>query len=69
MFGNHYLLFIFKNENYKIITLINNNVTYYGIENKEGTELVGLGYNYIEYIYKNFFIAEDENGKYGIINF
>lgn len=57
-----------ENENYRITTIINNDEEYYGIENKEGTELVSTNYKYIEYIFKDYFIAENEKEKYGVIN-
>lgn len=56
------------NEDYKISTLLNNNITYYGITDKNGNRLVEDKYRYIEYLYKNFFIAQNEDGKLGIIN-
>ena len=61
---------IYKTENdeYRISTIVNNNITYYGIENKEGTTLVNEGYSYIEYAYENYFIAKDEKGNLGVIN-
>ena len=57
-----------ENEQYRISTIVNNNITYYGIENKEGNTLVKEGYDYIEYAYENYFVARDENGKLGVIN-
>lgn len=57
-----------ENDNYRITTLINNNVQYYGIENAEGESLVENKYNYIEYAYGDYFIVEDKNEKYGVIN-
>lgn len=57
-----------ESEEYRISTIMNNNITYYGIENKEGTTLVKEGYIYIEYAYKDYFIAKDEKGKLGVIN-
>lgn len=57
-----------ENENYRITTLINNNVQYYGIENAEGETLVENKYNYIEYAYGDYFIVQDKKEKYGIIN-
>ena len=56
-----------ENENYRIVTSINNDVTYYGIEGKDGNTLVDANYAYIEYVYGDFFIAEDLNEKYGVI--
>ena len=57
-----------ENENYRITTLLNNDITYYGIESKEGKKLVDTRYNYIEYIYGDYFIVEDSNEKYGVIS-
>ncbi len=57
-----------ENQNYRITTLINNDVPYYGIENVQGQTLVENTYNYIEYAYGDFFIVEDKNEKYGVIN-
>ena len=61
-------IFETSNENYRISTIINNGVVYYGIENKQGTRLVDNNYNYIEYAYGDYFIAENKNEKYGVIN-
>lgn len=57
-----------ENENYRVITLVNNNIMYYGIESKDGTELVKTTYRYIEYAYNNYFIAKDDNEKLGVID-
>lgn len=57
-----------ENENYRITTLINNDVTYYGIENKQGGTLVENIYSYIEYAFGDYFIVENKDEKYGIIN-
>ena len=56
------------NVNYRISTIINNDVTYYGIEDKQGRTLVDNNYNYIEYAYGDYFIVEDMKEKYGVIN-
>ena len=56
-----------ENEKYNIVTLVNNDITYYGIEDSKGTELVETSYNYIEYAFKDYFIAINKNDKYGII--
>lgn len=56
------------NSEYFISTLLNNNITYYGIVNKEGTQLVNETYRYIEYLYKDYFIVSDETGNFGVIN-
>ena len=57
-----------ENENYRITTIINNDITYYGIENKQGTVLVDNNYNYIEYAFGDYFIVQNNKEKYGIIN-
>lgn len=57
-----------ENKNYRITTLENNDEIYYGIENIDGTTLINAGYKYIEYAYGEYFIAVDENDKYGVIN-
>ena len=57
-----------SNPEYRIYTLENNNVIYYGIENSSGKELVSPAYSYIEYAYKNYFIAKNDKGDFGVIN-
>lgn len=57
-----------ENEEYRITTLVNNDITYYGIENKQGKTLVENNYNYIEYAYGDYFIVEDKKERYGVIN-
>lgn len=57
-----------ENEQYRISTILNNNITYYGIVDKNGNKLVDENYRYIEYLYKNYFIATNENGNLGVIN-
>lgn len=61
---------VFKTENneYRIITILNNDITYYGIEKKDGTILVEKSYRYIEYLYGNYFIAKNDEGLLGIID-
>lgn len=57
-----------ENETFRITTSVNNDITYYGITKKDGTELVPEKYRYIEYAYENFFIAKNDDGKLGIID-
>lgn len=57
-----------ENSDYKISTLENNNIIYYGITDKNNTILVNEEYRYLEYIYNNYFIAKNQDGKLGIIN-
>ena len=56
------------NENYRISTIMNNDVLYYGIEDNNGTVLVDEVYSYLEYAYKDYFIAKNMDGKLGVIN-
>ena len=57
-----------ENENYRITTLVNNDIVYYGIENSQGVTLVDNNYNSIEYAYGDFFIVQNKDEKYGVIN-
>ena len=57
-----------ENTDYRIVTVLNNEKIYYGIENKEGTSLVNTSYSYIEYLFKDYFIAKNDDGKLGVIN-
>ena len=61
---------VYKTENsdYQISTILNNNITYYGIIDKEGNKLVDENYRYIEYLYGTYFVATDDNGNLGVIN-
>lgn len=56
-----------SNEKYKI-RINNENGTKYGVINKEGKQLIEEKYNYIEYLYDNYFIVSNENGKLGILD-
>ena len=61
---------VYKTENsdYQISTILNNNITYYGIIDKDGNKLVDENYRYIEYLYGTYFVATDDNGNLGVIN-
>lgn len=56
-----------SNEKYKI-RINSENGTKYGVINKEGKQLIEEKYNYISYLYDNYFIASIENGKLGILD-
>lgn len=56
-----------SNEKYKI-RINNQNGTKYGVINKEGKQLIQEKYNYITYLYDNYFIVSDENSKLGVID-
>lgn len=57
-----------ENEKYRISTIINNEVTYYGIENKNGDTIVANNYSFIEYAFGDYFIIADKDEKYGVID-
>ena len=57
-----------NNENYMISTIINNDITYYGLENSKGDTIIKPYYSYLEYLFDDYFIVKDENEKYGIID-
>lgn len=61
-------IYLTENEEYRITTFLNNDTTYYGIINKNGVSLVEEKYKYIEYLFGNYFIATNEEGKIGVIN-
>ena len=56
-----------SNSNYKI-KITSNDETLYGIIDNSNKELVENKYHYIDYLFKNYFIASNENGKLGVIN-
>ena len=56
-----------ENEKYKI-RINNQEGTKYGVINEEGKQLIEEKYNYIKYLYDEYFIASYENGKLGILD-
>lgn len=61
-------IYLTESEDYKISTVLNNNIIYYGIIDKNQNQLVEEKYRYIEYLFKNYFIAVNDEGMLGIIN-
>lgn len=60
---------ILETENDKYRIRINNKIgSKYGVIDDEGKQLIEEKYNYIEYLYDDYFIASFENGKLGVIN-
>ena len=57
-----------ENENYRISTLENNDITYYGIVDKSGNSLVNEKYKFIEYAFGTYFIAKNDEEKSGVIS-
>ena len=56
-----------SNEKYKI-RIDNSNGTKYGVINKEGEQVIEEKYNYIEYLFDNYFIASNDQAKLGVID-
>ncbi len=56
-----------SNEKYKI-RIDNSNGTKYGVINDEGEQVIEEKYNYIEYLFDNYFIASNEQSKLGVID-
>ena len=54
-----------ENEKYKI-KINNENGTKYGVIDKNGQQLIEEKYNYIEYLYDNYFIVSNEESKLGV---
>ena len=60
---------ILETENEKYRIRINDELgSKYGIIDDEGAQLVEEKYNYLEYLYDDYFIASQEGGKLGVIN-
>ena len=56
------------NEKYKIKINSKDNQTKYGVVDKNGEQLIPENYNYISYLFDNYFMASYENGKLGILD-
>ena len=56
-----------ENEKYRI-RINNTNGTKYGVIGKEGQQIIEEKYNYIEYLYDNYFIVSQENSKLGVVD-
>lgn len=55
------------NDKYKI-RINNENGSKYGVINESGEQVISEKYNYIEYLYDNYFIVSNENSKLGVID-
>ena len=56
-----------SNEKYKI-RINNENGTKYGVINEDGEQIIEEEYNYIEYLFDNYFIVSNEQSKLGVID-
>lgn len=57
-----------ENDNYIITINTKNDETNYGVIDKQGKQIIEEKYSYIEYLFKNYFIASNKEGKLGIID-
>lgn len=55
------------NDKYQI-KINNENGTKYGVIDQEGKQLIEEKYNYMEYLYDNYFIVSNESGKLGVVD-
>ena len=55
------------NEKYKI-RINNKDGTKYGVINEDGEQVIEEKYNYIEYLFDNYFIVSNEQSKLGVID-
>ena len=56
-----------SNEEYRI-RIDNTEGTKYGVINENGEQVIAEKYNYIEYLFDDYFIVSDTNSKLGVIN-
>ena len=56
-----------QNEKYKI-RINSSKQNGYGVIGKDGKQVIEEKYNYIEYLYDNYFIVSNENSKLGVID-
>ena len=56
-----------SNEKYRI-RINNENGTKYGVIGKDGKQIIEEKYNYIEYLYDNYFIVSNSKSKLGVID-
>lgn len=56
-----------SNEKYKI-RINNSKGTKYGVINEDGEQVIEEKYNYIEYLFENYFIVSNEQSKLGVID-
>lgn len=56
------------NEKYQIKIINSEDGISYGVVNQSEQEIIPQNYNYIEYLYDNYFIACSKDGKLGVIN-
>lgn len=56
-----------ENEKYRI-RIHNENGTKYGVIGKDGKQMIEEKYQYIEYLYEDYFIVSNQNSKLGIVD-
>lgn len=55
-------------EKYNIVMTVKEDKTLYGVEDKNGTEIIPSIYTYIEYLFDNYFTVCNENGLLGVLD-
>ena len=56
------------NEKYRIRIKTVDNITKYGVIDDEGQQIIEEKYNYLEYLYDDYFMVSNEKSKLGIID-
>lgn len=56
------------NDAYRISVITENGKDYYGVMDNQNNVLIPEQYNYIEYAFGEYFIAEGKDDKYGLLN-
>ena len=56
------------NGKYDIVITNSENETLYGVEDKAGNDLIKSEYTYIEYLFNNYFIVCNKEGKLGVLD-
>ena len=57
-----------SNDKYRIRINSTNGDTKYGVIGKDGKQIIKENYNYIEYLFDNYFIVSNKDGKLGIVD-
>lgn len=57
-----------SNKKYRIRIKTQDNITQYGVIDDEGMQIIDEKYNYLEYLYDDYFLVSNEKAKLGIID-
>ena len=56
------------NELYRISVVTKNGKEYYGVMDNQNNSIIPEQYNYLEYVFGEYFIVEGKDDKYGVLN-